>query len=295
VSAGLLLGLAWWLDVGRVGERLGQLRSAWVLAAVVVSLAQVAASGWRWVFTARRLGLTLSFSHAVREYYLAMFLNQVLPGGVLGDVSRAWRHGRAQEVGPAVRAVILERASGQIVMLVATVAGLMVALPPARAASIGGGTVVAFLGVLFGLGRTRIRRWARAPLVAPLWDDAFRAMLTMEALPWQVLSSVVVTATYVATYLMAAGAVGVEAPVGVVGPLVPAVLMSMVVPVTVAGWGVREAAAAVVWSLAGLSASDGVAVSVAYGLIVFVTTLPGALVLIVGLSRGSGSSAQSGA
>ena len=57
---------------------------------------------------------------AVREYYLAMFLNQVLPGGVLGDVTRAWRHARLEDTGRAVRAVVFERASGQLVMTVVT-------------------------------------------------------------------------------------------------------------------------------------------------------------------------------
>ena len=56
--------------------------------------------------------------------------------------------------------------------------------------------------------------------------------------------------------------------------------MSMVVPVGVAGWGIREGTAALVWSVAGLTVADGVAVSVAYGLIVLVGTLPGVLVLL---------------
>ena len=101
----------------------------WVGVALAVSLVQVTVSAWRWCFTAGRLGITLPFGDALREYYLAVFLNQIIPGGVVGDVSRAWRHARLQtdthmDGGSAVRAVVLERASGQIVMTMVAAASL---------------------------------------------------------------------------------------------------------------------------------------------------------------------------
>jgi hypothetical protein len=56
--------------------------------------------------------------------------------------------------------------------------------------------------------------------------------------------------------------------------------MTMLIPVTVAGWGLRESAAAALWGAVGLTAADGVIVSVAYGLLVLVGSLPGALFLM---------------
>ncbi len=59
----------------------------------------------------------------------------------------------------------------------------------------------------------------------------------------------------------------------------------MLVPAPVAGWGVREATAAALWGAVGLTVVDGVAISAAYGILVLVSSLPGALVLL-----GSGGS-----
>ncbi|OZB14367.1 MAG: hypothetical protein B7X58_08055 [Marinobacter sp. 34-60-7] len=56
-------------------------------------------------------------------------------------------------------------------------------------------------------------------------------------------------------------------------------LLAMVVPITVSGWGVREGAAALLWPAVGWPAEVGVAVSVGYGALVFLASLPGALVL----------------
>ena len=86
----------------------------------------------------------------------------------------------------------------------------------------------------------------------------------------QLATSTVIVASYVAAYLLAARAVGVETPLLTLAPLVAPVLLSMLLPLSIGGWGVRETAAAAIWSVAGLAASDGVAISVAYGLVVLV-------------------------
>lgn len=292
VSLGLLAGLAAWLDAGAVASRLASMRPSWVLAALAVSAVQVAVLAWRWSFTARRLGVDLAWPVAWREYYLSIFLNQVLPGGVLGDVARAWRQVRSQvrvqaPRGPAVRAVVFERLSAQAVMT--TVAGVsllflpVTVAPGSRPVMIGAGLLVGGLVVTMVVWmRRQSSGWS---LFGPVLAEVGAAHLTPGAFAAQLASAVVVVATYLATYLLAARAVGVETPLPVLLPLVAPVLMSMLVPVTVAGWGLREGAAAVLWGAVGLTAADGVVVSVAYGLLVLVGSLPGAVFLTVGLRR----------
>ena len=320
VSLGLLAGLAAWLDAGAVVSRLASLRPSWVLAALAVSVVQVAVLAWRWSFTARRLAVDLPWSVAWREYYLSIFLNQVLPGGILGDVARAWRQARSQvrlhaPGGPAVRAVVFERLSAQIVMT--TVAGISVLYLPVRAAPgprpvlLGAGLLAAALVVVLAV-RTRRRpaggaaaesRAGRRRGFLQGWSGAERsrqatlgrfgrvlaevgaAHLTPGAFAAQLGSAAVVVATYLTTFVLAARAVGVETPLPVLLPLVAPVLMSMLIPVTVAGWGLREGAAAVLWGAAGLTAADGVAVSVAYGLLVLAGSAPGAVFLAAGFRR----------
>ncbi len=287
VSLGLLLALGWWLDLGALAARIAGLRPGWVALAVGISIVQVAVLAWRWCFTARCLGVDLSFTTAWREYYLSIFLNQVLPGGVLGDVSRVWRQARARQggptaSGPAMRAVVFERLSAQAVMTTVAVASLLL-LPVTidrgsgrllLAAGAAGAVVV--LAVV-----NRLRRTSPVGLpVARVLDELAAAHLTATAFAWQLASALFVVATYLLTYLAAARAVGVETPVLVFLPLVAPVLMTMLIPVTVAGWGLRESAAALLWSAVGLTAADGVTVSVAYGLIVLLCSLPGVVVLV---------------
>ena len=54
----------------------------------------------------------IAWGPAIAAYYGSQFLNSTLPGGVLGDVDRAVRHGRTvEDVGRGARAVAGERAA----------------------------------------------------------------------------------------------------------------------------------------------------------------------------------------
>jgi len=297
VTLALLASLAWWLDLTQVAMRLGQIRLSWVLAALALSVLQVAGAAWRWSYTAGRLGLVLPFRHALREYYLATFLNQVLPGGLAGDVSRAWRHAQTVATGPAVRAVVLERAVGHVVMVGLTVASGILLLMRSGHADRPSATLVVAIAVTAGVA---VMLWVRAggrggawsrswPWPLPGWRwlswvralgrDARVAVFSSETFVPQIVSSLGIALSFLITYVFAARAVGIETSLVVLLPLVPPVLMSMVIPFTVAGWGVREGTAGLLWSAAGLSASDGVALSVTYGVLVFLSTLPGAVIL----------------
>ena len=285
-SVALLLYLAWAFEVDAVFARLGEMRPDLVAMALGISAMQFAVSAWRWRYTARILGIELPFPEALREYYLATFVTQMTPGGVTGDVARAWRHARRQAdtpalVGPAVRAVVIERASGQVVMTLVAIGSLLVLAAthgvPLAIVGLASLAIIAILGL--GIRWARGRRTRGASIWGTLWNESRDALFSRSAFSRQMLSSVFVVTTYVAIYVLGARAVGIETPLIRLLPLVAPVLVTMLIPVTVAGWGVREAGAAMIWSAVGLTSEDGIVISVTYGLLVLLSTLPGGLIL----------------
>lgn len=315
LSLALLAALSRLIDVGALVERVRGIHASWVGAALALAVVQVITSAWRWRWTVQRLGLDLPLGAAVREYYLATFLNQVLPGGVLGDISRAWRHARHGSAARAIHGVIIERASGQAAMLAVAFASVVLLVPrtgPRIALLLGG------LGAFALLAAARRRILNRAaeepaqpaqpasaqpdsaqPASAEGADPAFidsltRALLAGAALRVQLLASVAVVSTYLATGVVAGRALSLPVPSFTLAALTAVLLLSMLLPVTIAGWGLRESAAAALWSMVGLAPADGVALSVTYGLFVLLGSLPGALALLVrrsppGRPTGSGA------
>jgi hypothetical protein len=151
--------------------------------------------------------------------------------------------------------------------------------PPVRVAS-----VVLGVAVVAGALAFVLRGGADNPL-GRLAEDARRSVTAPDIVVFQTTTAVLVVASYIATYLIAAVALGETTPLTTLAPLVAPVLMTMLLPVSIAGWGVRETAAAALWGAVGLTPEDGVAISVAYGAVVLASSLPGALVLIAPRAR----------
>lgn len=247
-----------------------------VAAALVIGLATTVLCAWRWCLVARRLGLRLPLGRAVADYYRALFLNAVLPAGVLGDVQRAVRHGRQEgDVGAGVRAVVLERMAGQAVVIVAGVVVLLAG--PARLAGL---IVVAGIGVL-AVGYLAARRWIST---GSRWrrtvDDVRSGLLARDAWPGVALLSALALAGHITLFLIAMKAAGATQSAEQLLPIVVVALLAMGLPVNVGGWGPREGVTALMFAAAGLGAAQGLTAAVAYGLLGLVASLPGALMLV---------------
>lgn len=287
IGAALLAALAWWYPVEAFTDAFVSLDGRTLFAASAIGLVTTVLCAARWILVARGVGLHLPWVRAVGDYYRAILLNAVLPSGILGDVHRALGHGRyAGDLPRGVRAVVLERAAGQVV-LAATGAILLFTLP---AALLGPGllTVAASLalpalvaaavgaGLLFTRRHHTRRRHALAAAIA----DARAGLFTATTGPGVLVSSVAALAGHVTLFLVAAHAAGVTAPLSTLVPLAVSALVAMSVPAGIGGWGPREAVAALTFGTAGLGSATGLTVSVLYGLLALVAALPGVVVLL---------------
>ncbi|GAB3714894.1 lysylphosphatidylglycerol synthase transmembrane domain-containing protein [Nocardiopsis oceani] len=288
----VLAGVLWWYPVEAVTDAFVSVDGRAVAAALGIGLATTVLCAARWVLVARGVGLRLPWVRAVGDYYRSVFLNAVLPAGFLGDVHRAFSHGRyAGDVARGVRAVVLERMAGQVVLAL-TGAALLFTLPAALlgpgllavSASLAVLAVVA-LGVAVGwaVGRRRGARWWRA--LSATVADTRAGLFTAETGPGVLLLSAAALGGHVTLFLVAARAAGVTAPVLALLPLLVLALVAMSIPANVGGWGPREAVTALAFGVAGLGSEAGLTASVVYGLLALVAALPGSLVLVWRLLR----------
>jgi glycosyltransferase 2 family protein len=264
-SALVFAVLIWRLGTGPFVDGLRTVDAGALAAAAGLAALTTVCCAWRWRTVARGLGLDLPLGAAVAAYYRSLFLNVALPGGVVGDVHRGIAHGRAtSDVGRALRAVAWERTAGQAVQLALTAVVLLVAPSPVHAAMPFVAPVLLAVAAAIALAGRRVltrRAWGA---VAP--------------------ASALVVAGHVATFVVAAHAAGVTASPARLVALALLILLAAALP-NVGGWGPREGVTAWAFAAVGLGASRGVATAVVYGVLVFVATLPGAAVLVVGWVR----------
>lgn len=280
-TVALLAVTLWWVDLDGVVVVLSKARLGPLGVALALSVPLLFVMALRWQFTARRMGVDVSLWAALREYYASTLLNQVLPGGVVGDISRAIRAGQRNPHtrGLAARSVVFERVSGQLVLWTTLVVGVTLWRAEAMEASRLGlgatavGAVVAAVVLLPrvpGIADSRLgRAWQQG------LDEARGAFIDRGAWAVQLALSSLSIALLVGMYAACIRAVGAEVGLGQLMLIAPALLVVTSLPVSVGGWGVREAASLALFEMEGLDPAAGVAASAALGAVSLVAVLPG--------------------
>ena len=264
--------LVWRLGPGSFLAGVLTVDAGTLVIGALIAVPTTVCCAWRWRLVARALGVGIALPTATTACYRSQFLNTVLPGGVFGDVLRGLRHGRAAaDTARSLRTVAWERGIGNAVLVALAVPVLLLAASPVRAG------VLAVLALLVVVVLATLVAGRRGGVLG----SELRTLLAHRTWPGLAAVSALAVLGHVATLLVAARAAGATAPITQLVPLVLVVLLSMGVPLNVAGWGPREGVAAWAFAAAGLGAHLGVAVAVVYGMMAFVGGLPGLVVLLV--------------
>jgi len=253
---------------------------------------QGAVGAWRWTFVVGVFGWPLPFLTALRLYFEGLFFNQALPSTIGGDAVRMYRCNRAgMPVGAAVNGVLLDRIGGVSGLLILVALSQPLAwqrLPdfgPRVALAVmllAGGAAIATLLLMASLP-DRWRRWRIIVGVAALSVGARRMYRSIAIVtPVLGLSLAIQIITVLAVFVLVRD---LELPVSFYDCLVliPLVFLAATIPISIAGWGVREGAMVTALGLIDVSVSGALTVSVIFGLGLVAIGLVGG---IIWLARG---------
>ena len=273
-------------DVKGVVSHFAKVDAATLLLATVIALSIALLHTLRWLAVIKANGTRLGFKTALQVVLIGHFFNQALPSSVGGDAVRIWCAYRAGlSFSAAANTVIIDRALTLFSLLLLTAAGLpwlfeIITDPAARWAL----STVIFAGVA-GFGVFLALR--RLPQLIARWR-VVRALLSLAALARKVMSraryalpiillSVLSFIGFAIIVFYIAHAMQLDITLRDCVLLVPPVILVTVVPVSIAGWGVREGAMVVAFGFINVPASAAFAVSILFGLTLAAASLPGSL------------------
>ncbi len=284
VSVGLLALLLRTMDMGEVAAVLGRLPATAIAAGLVLMLIQIAVLGLRWWLVMAAIEAPIPFGKVLPVTFIGVFFNQVLPTSFGGEAVRMWQAHRLGVSGEvAVIGVLLERIGGLFGLVVVTALGvaylgseidnqairlgLLATLPVAVAAIL----------ALAALDRLPARS-RRAPVLEKatrLARDSRRVFFApATALPLLLLSMLSHALAAAAIYAFAEG-LQLGLPFLSCVALFSAVILVTAIPISFAGWGLREGAMVALFAFAGLGADTALALSLAFGVAYLAASLPG--------------------
>ncbi|MGB1547707.1 MAG: lysylphosphatidylglycerol synthase transmembrane domain-containing protein [Alphaproteobacteria bacterium] len=297
VSALLVGFLVTTHDIGEAVRSLGSIQVPWLLGSLVLLCLGIFLAGRRWSAILAGIGIDLRLREVFRMVLIGLFFNQALPSTIGGDAVRAWQIHRTANasVGLALRSVILDRLAGLagLLLLVALVLpflfqitesplahGAILGLTAAAAAGLG--VVLAFDRLPLGFLRGRVHE-----ALLRLASDARKALFASRRAPLVLgLSILIHLLSALAVFGLARG-LGIALGVVECLVLVPPVILLMLLPISLAGWGVREGAMIAALGFVNVPAGEALLLSIAFGLAVLLTNLPGGGVWLLTHTRRS--------
>ncbi len=302
VSAALLYLALRKVDFHELASRFDVASFGWIGLAIAATLVQIFLGVLRWREISAECGAPLGLMQATRFNMIGQFFNQTLPSSIGGDAVRLWlvaRGGAGWRA--ATYSIFVDRAVGLIALSVVIVASLpwsyrLISDPNGRSALL----FVDFAALAGGVGFLVLGR-LQWPWLKRWWAThhlhACSVIANNVIFSWQrgpkitALSLMVHVLTVVIAWCVVRS---IAAPVlfSQAFQLVPPVMLITMMPISIAGWGVREATMGLAFGYAGLLANEGVNVSLLFGAVTFIVGALGGLVWIFSAEKAAKASEQ---
>ncbi|HXG55273.1 MAG TPA: lysylphosphatidylglycerol synthase transmembrane domain-containing protein [Vicinamibacterales bacterium] len=303
LKAGVSIVLLWLLfsrvDFARLWSIARTASVGWLALALVLYLAMILTSAWRWglLLKAQRIGLP--FRRLASSFLVATFFNNFLPSNIGGDVIRV--ADTAPEAGSktlAATVVLVDRAIGLLGLVLmaaigATAGPRLIQSGPGLGAGMlwvafAGATLVATLALLLPGALPRLLQPLR--VLHPAWVDERLARLggalerfsrAPASLAACFVGALIVQALLVGFYLAIATSMDIPIGFAALAVVVPLSFIVQMLPVSMNGFGVREATFGFYFTRLGLSLESALLVSFMGAALVMMFSLSGGVVYLV--------------
>jgi hypothetical protein len=312
VSAGLLWLLFRRADLQTTLTHFRQMNVFWMTAALGMYGLMLLVSAWRWRLLLRVQTVDISMSTLTRSFLVATFFNNFLPSNIGGDVVRvADTAPIAGSKTLATTVVLLDRLLGLLALLaVAAVASALAAGAGVQLKGIGYVWIalVVIAAGLLGFLRfpdpvSRAIRAAAHGRAASLQTrlhnlrHAIERFARQPVTVWQAFGgAIIVQGLLVLFYVCAAKSLSVPLPLIAASVIVPVSLAIQMVPVSINGFGVREAVFAFFFTSLGFDVSSALTLSLGSAGLIMLFSLSGGGVFLLrargGADRSRGPSVE---
>src|SRR6202046_5038320 len=255
VSAALLYFSLRKVNLTDLASRLDLARSlGWIGLAIAVTFLQIFIGALRWREISTECDAPLTTRQAMRFNLIGTFFNQTLPSSIGGDAVRLWlvaRGGAGWRA--ATYSIFVDRAIGLIALAIIIVGRLP---------------------------WPWLKRWWGTHHLHACSVIANRVIFSRTHGPAIAALSLLVHVLAVVIAWCVVQSIATPVPFGQIFQLIPPVMLITMLPISIAGWGVRGASMGLAFGYARLMATEGVNVSLLFGAVYFLVGAFGGLVWI---------------
>lgn len=295
IAIALITFIALHLNLARAGAALRHIAPGYAVAAALVMVLVGLVAAAKWFVLLRALGIGVSVAEIVRLTYIAVTWNLALPGGESGNLVKAALLARQQKsaAGAVWASLLVDQVSLAVAQLIVGILTLLLARypPPHLAVWLGtAGVILVSILLLYALfllplhtqrvdaAVAALSRWLTVGArewLAPLWHGLTRYRGHLGALAGAVGLAGLYYATMFSAYWLAARGLGLPFGYPDIAWLLALAGIATLLPITVAGVGVREGIIVYFLQERGVAPTTALAFSFAVLALQIVLGLPG--------------------
>lgn len=288
ISLGMLAWVLHAIDFSEVRGMLINQNPFIPAATVALMIVQMMTSTTRWqrvIFVLSGKVLNTRYYQLVKLNFISMFFNSCLPGTIGGDVVRAVLLKRENiPMTLCAHSVILDRLIamfGVYFMVTLGLPWLHDLIPALHVGWLMGGSMAIMVAFIFFLEKapkflSRLPHNHLTSLTNGLLRDMHKLVFTWKEFIVVLLQAVLSHAYFCMAVFLLAASLGAPLTPGESLLLIPPVLLLTMLPISVGGWGVREVSMVGFLALAGVPKEAALTISVQFGILLILASLPGA-------------------
>jgi uncharacterized membrane protein YbhN (UPF0104 family) len=264
-------------------KELGTLNWGYLLLACCVLFIQFLLSAYRWNVTLSTLGAHLPWKMVFRINWTALFFNQALPASIGGDATRVWfLHRRGHPAMTTISSILIGHIGMITGLILISLLGLGILLQnptPLNPRLLFLYWFVPLLLLCTALGTLLLCLFGHYfPKPIPTLAKHVKIMLSQpkQFFVFSILSVLSCLLLIVQSYLLG---LALHLPVTWMSfiSLMPLVLLASVLPISIGGWGPREATTILLFGYVGISSSASFTLSILVAFCTIFVSLPGAI------------------
>jgi len=289
VSVGLLSIFIRGIKVEDFGALIDKISVEAILFCLIINAIHIFLNSWRWLFIHKMSHTTITWNHSWKLTWICEFFSQVLPGGsVSGEVVRGYRLYRGGFSGAlATASVLLDKGAAWVSLVVLLSLGFFLttitqvgALEPICYFIIGTTIMSLSIGYLV-LKKAYLLRTTWTTVFHNILKFFFGALQARKHTGLVLLLSTIVNLGTIFSYFIVASELNVTIDFFDFLFLVPLITFASSLPISVAGWGIREGASVYLFSLIGFSFDQAFLLGIIFGITHLIGSLPGGVIWIL--------------
>jgi len=286
VTLGLMVYIFTEIDINKIKFSFKEINISYIFITFFILLTQTILASYRWFFVNSHLKIDLPFYKVIKYLWVGLFFNQALPSSIGGDAMKIYFLKQNKiSLSKSTLTVLTDRLFGLLGLIILVVTSLIVLQNNDLVTDLNRSIFLVLIGLtltflMLQIFKKFLKSYLRNSVLYILIEiiDNFLGLLSDRSVGLKIFSlSIAIHLLSIFAVYFIALSIGENINIEVLLYVVPIFTFLMILPISLAGWGVRETIVIKLLPIFFIAPENAFLISIIYGLMTLLISLPGGI------------------